>query len=53
VTPSRDKDPVFEVTGLPENVAAAQKEIEAHIALRTAENSSEDADSLDLQVSIS
>ena len=35
VTPSRDKDPVFEVTGLPENVDTARKEIEAHIALRT------------------
>lgn len=37
VTPSRDKEPVFEVTGLPENVDAARKEIEAHIALRTGE----------------
>eukprot|EP00095_Tigriopus_kingsejongensis_P003183 maker-scaffold91_size383040-snap-gene-1.28 protein:Tk03183 transcript:maker-scaffold91_size383040-snap-gene-1.28-mRNA-1 annotation:"hypothetical protein TcasGA2_TC001207" len=35
VTPSRDKEPVFEVTGLPENVEAARKEIEAHIAMRT------------------
>lgn len=35
VTPSRDKDPVFEVTGTPENVEAAKKEIEAHIAART------------------
>ncbi len=35
VTPSRDKEPVFEVTGLPENVDAARKEIEAHIAMRT------------------
>lgn len=35
VTPSRDKEPVFEVTGLPENVETARKEIEAHIALRT------------------
>lgn len=35
VTPSRDKEPVFEVTGLPENVEAARKEIESHIALRT------------------
>ena len=35
VTPSRDKEPVFEVTGLPENVDTARKEIEAHIALRT------------------
>jgi len=35
VTPSRDKEPVFEVTGLPENVETAKKEIEAHIELRT------------------
>lgn len=35
ITPSREKEPVFEVTGLPENVECARKEIEAHIALRT------------------
>lgn len=35
VTPSRDKEPVFEVTGLPDSVEAARREIEAHIALRT------------------
>jgi hypothetical protein len=35
VTPSRDKDPVFEVTGLPDNVQVAKREIEAHIAIRT------------------
>ncbi|KAF7650925.1 hypothetical protein LDENG_00118820 [Lucifuga dentata] len=35
VTPSRDKDPVFEVTGMPENVDRAREEIEAHIAMRT------------------
>lgn len=35
VTPSRDKEPVFEVTGLPENVDKARQEIESHIALRT------------------
>ncbi|KAK2703323.1 RNA-binding protein MEX3B-like [Artemia franciscana] len=35
VTPSRDKEPVFEVTGLPENVETAKKEIESHIAVRT------------------
>ncbi|XP_063367911.1 RNA-binding protein MEX3D [Cydia amplana] len=35
VTPSREREPVFEVTGLPESVEAARKEIEAHIALRT------------------
>uniref|UniRef100_A0A671Q8R2 Mex-3 RNA binding family member C n=1 Tax=Sinocyclocheilus anshuiensis TaxID=1608454 RepID=A0A671Q8R2_9TELE len=36
VTPSRDKEPVFEVTGMPENVDRAREEIEAHIAMRTA-----------------
>ncbi|XP_034247040.1 RNA-binding protein MEX3B [Thrips palmi] len=35
VTPSRDKEPVFEVTGLPESVDAARRQIEAHIAVRT------------------
>lgn len=35
VTPSRDKEPVFEVTGLPENVDKAKMEIESHIAIRT------------------
>lgn len=35
ITPSRDKEPLFEVTGSPENVENARKEIEAHIALRT------------------
>lgn len=35
VTPSRDKEPIFEVTGLPDNVQSARKQIEAHIALRT------------------
>lgn len=35
ITPSREKEPVFEVTGLPDNVEIARKEIEAHIALRT------------------
>ena len=35
VTPSRDKEPVFEVTGLPENVEMAKKDIEAHIEQRT------------------
>lgn len=35
VTPSREKDPVFEVTGLPENVQQARREIETHIAFRT------------------
>ncbi|KAK3911771.1 RNA-binding protein MEX3B [Frankliniella fusca] len=35
VTPSRDKEPVFEVTGLPDSVEAARRQIEAHIAVRT------------------
>lgn len=35
VTPSRDKEPVFEVTGMPENVDRAREEIEAHISMRT------------------
>lgn len=35
VTPSREKEPIFEVTGLPDNVETARKQIEAHIALRT------------------
>ncbi|NXH17336.1 MEX3C ligase, partial [Bucco capensis] len=35
VTPSRDKEPVFEVTGMPENVDKAREEIEMHIAMRT------------------
>ncbi|KAH8384337.1 hypothetical protein KR093_007650 [Drosophila rubida] len=39
VTPSREKEPIFEVTGLPENVETARKQIEAHIALRTGNNS--------------
>ncbi|XP_051155142.1 RNA-binding protein MEX3B [Leptopilina boulardi] len=47
VTPSRDKEPVFEVTGLPESVEAAKREIEAHIALRTGTGPGiEDADLL-------
>ncbi|XP_061116396.1 RNA-binding protein MEX3B [Conger conger] len=47
VTPSRDKEPVFEVTGMPENVDRAREEIEAHIALRTGgsvETAGEDVD---------
>lgn len=35
VTPSRDKEPIFEVTGSLENVESAKKEIETHIVLRT------------------
>ncbi|CAL2030198.1 unnamed protein product [Caenorhabditis brenneri] len=35
ITPSREREPVFEVTGLPHNVDAARKEIETHIFQRT------------------
>lgn len=35
VTPSRDKEPVFEVTGSLESVREAKRQIEGHIALRT------------------
>jgi len=39
VTPSREKEPVFEVTGLRENVEKARDEIQSHIANRTGANS--------------
>lgn len=39
VTPGRDKEPVFEIAGLPENVEAAKLEIESHIAARTGQTS--------------
>lgn len=42
VTPSRDKDPFFEVKGTSANVARARKEIESYIALRTNLESSDD-----------
>jgi RNA-binding protein MEX3 len=35
ITPSREKEPIFEVTGLPHSVKKARFEIEAHIANRT------------------
>ncbi|XP_039291573.1 RNA-binding protein MEX3B-like [Nilaparvata lugens] len=41
VTPSRDKEPVFDVTGLPESVEAAKREIESHIAARTGTTSTD------------
>jgi len=56
ITPSREKEPIFEVTGLPDNVQTARKEIEAHIAIRTGDvidsgsssgNGSSQADELD------
>lgn len=42
VTPGRDKEPVFEIAGLPENVEAAKAEIESHIAARTGQTSDMD-----------
>ena len=35
VTPSRDREPCFEVTGSADNVERAKREIESYIALRT------------------
>lgn len=46
VTPSRDKEPVFEVTGMPDNVQAARRQIEAHIALRTGNSSTINSNAL-------
>lgn len=43
VTPSRDKEPCFEVTGTPDNVERAKREIESYIAMRTG-NSITDSD---------
>ncbi|XP_017089277.2 RNA-binding protein MEX3B isoform X1 [Drosophila bipectinata] len=55
VTPSREKEPIFEVTGLPVNVDSARKQIEAHIALRTGSgfgnfsgNTVQDSESVDI-----
>lgn len=42
VTPSRDKEPCFEVRGTPENVERARLEIESHIVLRTGSKCSVD-----------
>ena len=47
VTPGRDKEPVFEIAGLPENVEAARIEIESHIAARTGQTSDMDENDLD------
>lgn len=44
VTPSRDKEPCFEVRGTPENVERARKEIESYIVLRTGNKCSVDED---------
>lgn len=46
VTPSRDKEPIFEVTGAVENVEIARQQIEAHIAMRTGGNSEGSQDNL-------
>ena len=45
VTPSRDKDPAFEVRGSPENVAKAKAEIESYIALRTGGGNADNCES--------
>lgn len=42
VTPSRDKEPCFEVTGSRENVEKAKEEIESYIAMRTGGSISDD-----------
>lgn len=42
VTPGRDKEPVFEVTGLPDSVEKAKEEIEKHIASRTGTDNNSD-----------
>ena len=42
VTPSRDKDPFFEVKGTSTNVLRARREIESYIALRTNLDSCDD-----------
>lgn len=42
VTPGRDKEPVFEVTGLPDSVEKAREEIEKHIASRTGTDNNSD-----------
>ena len=44
VTPSRDKEPCFEVRGSPENVERARAEIERYIVLRTGNKCGMDED---------
>ena len=44
VTPSRDKEPCFEVRGTPENVERARAEIERYIVLRTGNKCNVDRD---------
>jgi RNA-binding protein MEX3 len=45
VTPSRDKEPCFEVRGTPENVERARAEIKRYIVLRTGSKCSMEEDS--------
>ena len=47
VTPSRDKEPCFEVRGTPENVERARREIESYIVFRTGNKSSIDEEAYD------
>lgn len=42
VTPSRDREPCFEVTGTPQSVELARNEIETYIAMRTRNSDEED-----------
>ena len=51
VTPSRDKEPIFEVTGLQDNVERAREEIESHIATRTGGTVDTNGDDSDYQSS--
>ncbi|EDV26812.1 uncharacterized protein TRIADDRAFT_22806, partial [Trichoplax adhaerens] len=51
VTPSRDKEPIFEVTGLQDNVERAREEIEGHIATRTGGTVDTNGDDSDYQSS--
>lgn len=43
VTPSRDREPVFEVTGTPEGVEKARRDIASYIAQRTGAATAQDA----------
>ena len=53
VTPSRDKEPCFEVTGTPENVERARKEIESYIAMRTGGSIDSEFENTDYQALLS
>lgn len=50
VTPGRDKDPVFEVTGNEEQVERAREEIEKHIISRTSTTNNSDLQIDDFQI---